>query len=330
MVTKVIKRMEEIKAESGKEILLKVEIIQKKEKKSLTFFELDIKNEASSDDDSWKYEYLDEVLDKSPIVLDDCSVDGPISIKTKQENAEEHVKNIKVHTKMDEIAIKQESLEKSITIESEMFDTFSKNLKSPLENLKSRAKTFQKLYNNGNPRKTHLLPRINRTLLPGELYTCDKCGIKFLSWMSIYSHVTTVHKLVGDFKCENCSKIFKTPGNLKRHVQSIHKKIRSFVCHICAQAFPSNSKLMMHFHVHSEPEECKLCGRLVRNMKQHLKRHESSANRTFLTCPVCGKIYDKFVLPVHIDRVHVKSFNGNVFRCDKCDNEYTRREDLRQ
>jgi Zinc finger, C2H2 type len=94
------------------------------------------------------------------------------------------------------------------------------NLEVHTIKLEEKATKPRKVYNDGRPRKTNLIPRCDRTLQPDELYTCDFCGKGFSVWISIYTHVTTVHKHVGDFKCEKCARIFTTAGNLKRHVES--------------------------------------------------------------------------------------------------------------
>lgn len=270
------------------------------------FLSIDIKEEPIENDETWEYEYLDEAVVKCEEIIDENPQTNPVVLLIRLEDAE---------------------IEKWKSSNVEFENDFE--LPQKPRKLYNDGKR-RKIYNGGKPRKVSSKRRVKRKLQPGEFYTCDMCGKQHNNWMAILVHVTTVHKPIGDFPCEYCKKLFKSSGNLNRHVLSIHKNIRSHVCHVCAKAFNTNSKLMHHLKTHDEPEVCKICGKLAKNMADHIRRHTQSVNKTFLACPTCGKLYDKNVLPVHIDRVHGKSFNGNIFRCDDCDINYTRREDWRQ
>lgn len=299
-VRKVEKKIEALIEESD-ENCQDTEMKEDPKTENSEFISIDIKEEPlENDGDTWHYEYLDEAIVKCEEIID------------------ENMNPVVAMEKLEDDEIQRWKCDDDFKVP---------DMKKP-----------RKLYNDGKPRTIHTneepkkftKSRVRRKLPPGEFYTCDVCGKQYENWMSILTHVSTVHKVIGDFPCEFCNKLFKSSGNLKRHISSIHDNIRSHVCHICARAFSTNSKLMHHLKVHDEPEECKICGKFAKNMEDHVKRHNQSNNRTFMACPTCGKLFDKNVLQVHIDRVHAKSFNGNIFRCDDCDINYTRREDWRQ
>lgn len=297
------------------------EVIGKEEIKAENsdFLAIDIKKEPTDLDDvvghTWEYEYLDEAIVKFEDIIDETSHLNPVVL----------VKRLDVDEIQRWTRVKEEKSE-------------STALRFMFSNDDLEEKKPRKVYNAGKPRKLHSgekpkkIPalRFRRKLRPGEVYTCDMCGKTYNNFISISAHCTQVHKAIGDLPCEHCHRLFKSSGNLQRHILTIHHNLRPHICHVCAKAFNSNSKLMNHLKTHEEPEECKICGKLARNMKEHVKRHNQTDNRIFLACPTCGKLYDKNVLAVHIHRVHGKSFNGNIFRCDDCDINYTRREDWRQ
>jgi Zinc finger, C2H2 type len=309
----------------GDDVMLKevleeaVKIEDEKKVGNSEFVAIDIKEEPMEADednnkDTWRYEYLDEVIVKVEEIIDESSVTNPVVVLTRLEAHE---------------------IQKWTRVKEEKFESTALKSMLGFDETLPEVKKVRKKYNDGKPRKEGqprklVYKRVKRILKPGECYTCDMCGNNYTSWVSLHSHVTTVHKPIGDLPCEFCKKLFKASGNLRRHILSIHKKSRPHICHICAKAFSTNSKLTQHLKTHNEPEECEICGKFVRSIEDHLRRHKKSYARTFIPCNVCGKLYDKNIIQMHIDRVHGKSFNGNIFRCDDCNINYTRREDWRQ
>lgn len=184
----------------------------------------------------------------------------------------------------------------------------------------------RKLYSEGKKR----VYEKRKVFKPGAKFVCDKCGKDFCHISNIRRHIKDVHP-AEDIVCDICNVIFKTRGNYNRHYMRKHLSIKAFICHICARAFYTSYGLKGHIKSHEQPCECKICGKMVSDLKTHLNRHNSKkAEIVYVTCPQCGKLLDKYQLQIHIDSVHTKVFKGKMYHCDTCYIQFTRREDLRR
>jgi C2H2-type zinc finger/Zinc finger, C2H2 type len=83
--------------------------------------------------------------------------------------------------------------------------------------------------------------------------------------------------------------------------------------------------------------ECSICGRMVSNMKVHLRHHAAKINNLLVNCPMCEKKIGKYQLIRHIKAVHQKEFqtdrsklNIKVYTCSICDDYFSRKQELRQ
>lgn len=83
--------------------------------------------------------------------------------------------------------------------------------------------------------------------------------------------------------------------------------------------------------------ECNLCGKMVSNIKVHLRHHASKSNNTIVKCPMCDKMIGKYQLIRHIKAVHEKQYqsdsnklNLKVYTCKDCGDFFSRRQELRQ
>lgn len=170
-----------------------------------------------------------------------------------------------------------------------------------------------------------------------EAFICDLCGKNFWTRASIQTHLLVTHKTIAEYNCNQCCRKFKSHGNLYRHVKAVHSNEKSFGCEKCGRMFKERYQLEIHLHNHDPPTECHLCGRMVANMKVHLRHHAAKSNNTMTKCPMCSKMVGKYQLLRHIKAVHEKQFqkdcsklNLKVYTCKDCGDLFSRRNELRQ
>jgi KRAB domain-containing zinc finger protein len=183
------------------------------------------------------------------------------------------------------------------------------------------------------PRSAHFKKEIN----PVNRYECDFCGKKFSSRTSIFSHLLVTHKKIADYNCSHCFKHFKSSGNLTRHIKSMHSDTRYWNCDKCGALFKEKYQLETHLHNHDQPSKCETCGKMVTNLKVHLRHHATKKNNVTVECPICGKKMGKYQLSRHIKCVHEKAYQKEsstsslkVYSCNDCGEYFSRRNDLRK
>lgn len=166
-------------------------------------------------------------------------------------------------------------------------------------------------------------------------YVCDLCGKDYYTITQMRSHIYLTHCTEFHFECTECPRKFKTKAYLDRHKENVHNKNLRYPCLYCGKLFKKNFQLKSHELQHTmERELCKICGKMVRNMKNHLKTtHNQNKKRPeLIPCPTCGKGFSKFTLQLHIDRVHFKKIDAQTMirHCPSCDATFTRVDDLRR
>jgi hypothetical protein len=164
-------------------------------------------------------------------------------------------------------------------------------------------------------------------------FICDLCGNKYYSYPSITYHLTIVHMKIADFRCPICpSKSFKTRANLNRHDRLVHQKIMRFQCNICGKFFQTKEQVKVHEKCHNDPVPCHICGKLVRNLNNHVKQvHETDRKAQQSCCVECGKMVKSYNIQFHIDRIHRKlPIPGKIYPCVQCSETFSRSDDLRR
>lgn len=84
--------------------------------------------------------------------------------------------------------------------------------------------------------------------------------------------------------------------------------------------------------------KCNECGKMVANIKVHMRHHKSKKNNILVECPICEKKVRKYLLLRHIRGVHDKqqysmersNRNLKVYGCNDCDEFFSKRQELRQ
>ena len=147
--------------------------------------------------------------------------------------------------------------------------------------------------------------------------SCTLCG-KAVIVTNMKRHIKEVHE--GERKttpaiCQICGHVSVTEQALKLHVGSKHsEKIHN--CSQCEFKTGSESALRAHIkNVHGEKkfmcEYCDYSSNIKKNLLEHLKTH---SERTFVTCPVCGKSVISL-------QSHMHSHNTDRGNCDICNKE---------
>lgn len=195
-------------------------------------------------------------------------------------------------------------------------------------------RSFRSLHALSNHQRDHGL-KITPIVNCKSPFECDLCGLKLSLRSSITNHLRVKHKMAQNaaniVPCDLCGKTFGSKMRLNRHFMHLHSSECRFICHVCAKGFKTNSRLKQHLKIHRTPEKCELCRKLTFNLERHLANHINPRKEPDkVPCPQCGKLISKFQIQLHIERVHSKSFNGKIFRCDICYVDFKRREDLRQ
>ena len=194
-----------------------------------------------------------------------------------------------------------------------------------------------------------------KTHHPDQIINCSGCKREFAAQRSFRYHVETSHyKLIEwetPFQCEvvTCQLRWSTQENLDRHKASKHRKATSqrcdqnpnpapgpvpkVVCDTCGLLI-SRFKLARHMKKHfiegrraelgngRNLEECKECGKLYANLRQHMMVVHRGRH---FQCPQCEK---EFRVPVALQS-HIRATHEEKrYQCDECDKSYAYRCDM--
>lgn len=87
-----------------------------------------------------------------------------------------------------------------------------------------------------------------------------------------------------NFSCDNCGKNFRLKSKLRSHIKVHLDKIECEICHIKMKPVNLKNHIKIYHNGKSE-EKCKICDKIVRNLKRHLKVHQTLK----FECKICGK-----------------------------------------
>lgn len=107
-----------------------------------------------------------------------------------------------------------------------------------------------------------------------------------------------------------------------------------FVCKVCGKFFRRKHQVKEHEQLHNDPTPCTVCGKLVKNLRTHIKQvHETAPKRKseFQCCVECGQMVSIYNMQHHIDRIHRKlPIPGKIYPCVHCAVTFVRMNDLRR
>ncbi|KAG4069771.1 hypothetical protein HA402_003212 [Bradysia odoriphaga] len=124
-----------------------------------------------------------------------------------------------------------------------------------------------------------------------------------------------------NFKCMICDKAFVMAGDLTTHLKlhttpatknpSSKKFVDPQTCNVCGQKFVGISAYERHIQSHGTTAslyECDICGRRVKekkNLLSHMLFRHSGMPKTKATCNICGKIFNRKYLKLHVQKHNV-------------------------
>ena len=161
-----------------------------------------------------------------------------------------------------------------------------------------------------------------------DTYECIQCSKTFKTKLGHDRHYKTVHCVtLKEHMCSYCGNWYKSRGSLTRHVTYNHKKCGK-VCKVCKRNFRDNTALKKHLISHvDDVQECKLCCRLFKDVKTHIKNCSQKKRVRLFSCEYCGKKFlAKRYLADHINNKHIRP---DSFLCS-CGKVYSYRYSLKR
>lgn len=130
-----------------------------------------------------------------------------------------------------------------------------------------------------------------KVLQPDGPIICDKCGSKHQNRQSFKDHHLLKHSLKFLF-CDLCPESFRKKFLIARHIKKVHLKT-TFDCTTCTYKGTSALNLKNHMFRHGTKIECKICHKMVTNLREHKKLHIK------VKCSICGKECSRATLSFH-------------------------------
>ncbi|XP_055691508.1 zinc finger protein 26-like [Lutzomyia longipalpis] len=160
---------------------------------------------------------------------------------------------------------------------------------------------------------THIRLHPYRVLAKDDdgLFQCTVCKEK-VPFASLRKHLQ--EEGMDLWPCKVCGSLFRLLRDLKQH-KRLHKTLKTsqsiemLKCPHCPKTFPDKELFRLHKHRYKY-EECKICGRKVVCLKNHMKRHSLK----HLECEKCGKVLKgREALKRHIGIIHFGMQNTDFF-----------------
>ena len=129
--------------------------------------------------------------------------------------------------------------------------------------------------------------------------------------------------------CQDCGKVFSDESGFKRHFRQYHKKNESD-CHICERKFYTKLLLMNHIGLRHSNVNCDICDKDL--MKSALNGHKQTHQENAFKCETCDNVYtrknnlEKHMKTCGPDIVRVRKEVIRAFTCDACGKVFTRKK----
>ncbi|ODM90372.1 putative zinc finger protein [Orchesella cincta] len=148
-----------------------------------------------------------------------------------------------------------------------------------------------------------------------EPVVCEICGASCLGRKAFHFHMSYHHK-GPTWICDVCGKTFRHKSDLKKH-EVVHTGEKKFKCHLCPSQYTANRALKKHLvrtHGKEKGQE-KTPGEGVLKIKCEYP----SCSASFLS---------ESELRSHIEQIHSKNEEGNVWVCKLCGKVFANQQRL--
>ena len=131
-----------------------------------------------------------------------------------------------------------------------------------------------------------------------DIFSCTICDHKTNSKTALYLHKRKNHSVTISLTCPECQKLMRSPNSLKCHQKKVH-----------------NATV------------CNVCGKVIKNIKQHMGEMHIEQSKKKYQCNKCERGFmTKQKLEDHNMNVHIKSQPYRCrFGCENCYNDRSNR-----
>jgi hypothetical protein len=158
---------------------------------------------------------------------------------------------------------------------------------------------------------------------------CKICDKKLSTKYKLIKHMQNIHRAEPDckfFECDFCGLRLLRKGSFVKHLKLKHEggKIDEFQCDFDGKTYTSKPRLYGHMIAcHHVASKCKICGIVVKDMKQHIKLVHRVKKIT-VACKICNKTYkNEFLLARHLVT------HNKQFECRICNRRYATAYELK-
>jgi hypothetical protein len=147
-------------------------------------------------------------------------------------------------------------------------------------------------------------------------FHCEVCGSKFNRESNLSRHVNKFHGegILPQYSCEKCDDNFHTPSGLVVHTRKEHRK---FHCGLCVKKFATKFNLDNHLKLKNSCDLCDIETCTKFSMNAHIRSaHSGPVQKNVYNCQTCGTNFTrKLWLDVHIRKQAVRT-------CDLCGKQF--------
>lgn len=144
-------------------------------------------------------------------------------------------------------------------------------------------------------------------------YKCNLCSKSYKTRYLLKVHKKT-HTEV--YECTMCGLKFQRILGLQRHqIRSHSTESKKYICDYCGKQFKLKSDIFVHIsNAHSiDRHICDVCGRTVKYLKCHMRKHLQKRDQNKFSCHLCRKM---FASQTKLDN-HLL-MHKEVFQCQEC------------
>ena len=160
-----------------------------------------------------------------------------------------------------------------------------------------------------------------------ERTMCSICGMNLDTFAAFTSHMEA-HK---PEKCPTCGKNFKNTHMLKNHINSTHNKEADEPCHICGKVYKNvaNHVRLVHEYAIQNCPHCPYTTRISTDLARHIRR--THTEETVTTCPYCAKTTKNIKRHLQQNRCDKPEEKPVIsVKCDRCDKTFSSKEHMKR